>query len=353
MIDWTASMQQTFDFYLVDPGTWKNVEKIDTITSASITYDTDSDTLGSASFSTTEVRDECYIRPYLVCKQNGFTYSFPLGTFLAQTPSYRFNGRVTDISIDAYTPLLELKDGKPPHGYGLTRGANVMNMAAKLIRENTRVPVVPVTSNKVLGGDFISDFDKDSWLSFITDLVATAGYSIGLDELGRIIFVPYRQITALQPVWTFDDGNSSILHPEITVNRDLYSIPNVVEVLYSDDHSYCYSRAVNKSKKSDVSTVNRGREIVYRESNPEGLDKPLQEELDIYAKRKLYDLSSLECSISFSHGYCGVRVGDCVRLNYERAGLVNVNAKIISQSIECRPGCKVSATAVYTKNFMD
>ena len=352
-IDWTASMQQTFEFYLVDPNTWEKVRRVDTIISGSITNDLDNETLGSASFTTSEVLDECYIRPYLVCTQNKITKSFPLGTFLVQTPSTKFDGRITNITLDAYTPLLELKDGKPPYGYGLSSGFNVMETARNIIREHCRVPVIKTDSDKVLGSDFISDFDNDTWLIFVSDLINTAGYSLGLDELGRVIFVPYKQITALQPVWTFDDGNSSILLPEITVSRDLYSIPNVVEVLYSDEHGYCYSRAVNDKSTSDVSTVRRGREIIHRVSNPEGMDKPTQEELDIYAQRMLYDMSSLECSISFSHGYCGVRVGDCVMLNYERAGLRNVKAKIVSQSIECRPGCKVSATAVYTKNFMD
>lgn len=352
MIDWTASMQQTFEFYLVDPATWKNIAPIDTIISGRISYDLDNETLGSANFKSSEVLDECYIRPYLVCTQNGKKESFPLGTFLAQTPSMGFNGRLSDISIDAYTPLLELKDSKPPYGYGLSSGFNVLDIAARLIQENTRIPVVASEGTKELSGDFLSDFDNDSWLTFLTDLVAVANYYIRLDELGQIIFVPYKQLTSLQPIWTFDDGNSSILYPDVTVSRDLYSIPNVVEVLYSNEHSYRFSRVENKDPASDVSTKTRGREIVHRVSNPEGLDNPTQEELDIYAKNLLKELSTIECKVSFSHGYCGVRVGDCVLLNYERAGLKNVKAKVTSQSIECRPGCKVSATAVYTKNYM-
>lgn len=352
MIDWTSSMQQTFTYYIVDPGTWKETRQIDSIIESSVTYDLDSDTLGNASFKSSEVFDECYIRIYLVCTQNGKTESFPLGTYLVQTPSTSFDGRMTNISMDAYTPLLELKDTKPPYGYGLTNGMNVMAMAARIVQENTRIPVIETSSTKVLSGDFISDFDNDTWLDFVNDLVAVANYQIGLDELGRIIFNPYKELTSLQPKWTFDDGNSSILLPEVTINRDLYSIPNVVEVLYSDESGYVFSRAVNNQSNSDVSVKTRGREIVHRESNPEGLDNPTQQELDIYAKNLLKELSTLECSISFSHGYCGIHVGDCVLLNYERAGLINVKAKVTSQSIDCRPGCKVTATAVYTKNYM-
>ena len=36
MIDWTASMQQTFEYYTVDPGTWKDVRKLTTVRSCTI-----------------------------------------------------------------------------------------------------------------------------------------------------------------------------------------------------------------------------------------------------------------------------------------------------------------------------
>ena len=29
MPDWTKTMQQTFEYYVVDPGTWKEMKKID------------------------------------------------------------------------------------------------------------------------------------------------------------------------------------------------------------------------------------------------------------------------------------------------------------------------------------
>ena len=35
-------------------------------------------------------------------------------------------------------------------------------------------------------------------------------------------------------------------------------------------------------------------------------------------------------------------------LNYQRAGLKYVKAKVISQSISCETGCPVEETAIYT-----
>ena len=67
-----------------------------------------------------------------------------------------------------------------------------------------------------------------------------------------------------------------------------------------------------------------------------------------YAERLLEELSSIEYTVTYTHGYCPVRVGDCVRLNYTRAGLKNIKAKVISQSIECTPDCPVTEKAIFT-----
>jgi hypothetical protein len=134
----------------------------------------------------------------------------------------------------------------------------------------------------------------------------------------------------------------------MTNTRDLYGIPNVVEVVYSGDSGYVFSRIVNDDPNSPISTVNRGREIVYRDTNPNLAGEPTQEMLDDYATQLLRNLSCLEHKITYSHGYCPVRVGDCVTLNYEKAGMRNVRAKVISQTIKCTTGCPVQETAVYT-----
>ena len=81
MIDWTSSMQQTFEYYKVDPGTWRDVSIINNVKSCTISRDSDTDTLGSASIEIDEPIGECYIRVYLIAIQNGVRYKYPLGTF--------------------------------------------------------------------------------------------------------------------------------------------------------------------------------------------------------------------------------------------------------------------------------
>ena len=71
MPDWTKSMQQTFEYYIVDPTSWKDSEKLDNILSSTITRDSEVDTLGSATIDITNMIGECYIRIYLITIQNG------------------------------------------------------------------------------------------------------------------------------------------------------------------------------------------------------------------------------------------------------------------------------------------
>ena len=66
MPDWSSSMQQTFEYYTVDPDTWQNVKLIDKVKSCTINRDSEAETLGSATIDITETLGECYIRVYLV-----------------------------------------------------------------------------------------------------------------------------------------------------------------------------------------------------------------------------------------------------------------------------------------------
>lgn len=347
MADWLSSMQQTFEYYTVNPNTWKDEKRVDNVKSCAIQRDSNTETLGSATIGITDSVGECYIRVYLITIQNGVKEKHPLGTFLVQTPSSSFNGKVKNVSMDAYTPLLELKENPPPIGYSLLKGENIMDVAYRLTRENARAPVVNTVCDTTLYNDFVAS-TNDTWLTFLADLIANAKYIFSLDELGRILFSPKQDTASLQPVWTYDDNNSSILYPDISMDHDLYNIPNVVEVVYSNGNECYYSRAVNDDSNSPISTVNRGREIKRRITDPDLIGDPTERQIDEYANQMLRELSTLEYTITYSHGYCPVRIGDCVRLNYSRAGLTNIKAKVISQSIKCEPGCPVTEKAVFT-----
>lgn len=350
MPDWTKSMTRTYEYYIVDPGTWKDVKRIQNVKSCTISRDLETETLGSATFNIAESIDECYIRTYLVTVQNGIQEKIPLGTHMVQTPSSNFSGKTKEVSMDGYTSLIELKENPPPLGYSILKDTNIMDQAYILTRERARAPVVKTTADNKLFYDFVAD-PNDTWLSFNSALINNAKYYYDLDELGRILFAPKQNLASLQPVWTYNDDNSSILYPEVTLKHDLYNIPNVVEVIYSNGRDSYYSKVVNDDPNSPTSTVSRGREIMRRITDPDLIGDPTGAQIDEYARQTLEELSSVEYTITYTHGYCPTRVGDCVRLNYNRAGLTDIKAKVISQSIKCTPDCPVTEKAVFTKKL--
>ena len=351
MPDWTQSMQQSFEYYTVEPTTLADLKRLDNVKKASFSRNSDSETLGSATIDVTNSFGESYIRGYLKTIQNGVTEKFPLGTVLSQTPSSSFNGKVMDVSMDCYTPLIELKEKPMPLGYTVRKGTVIMDAAYMLVRENCRVPVnKPEGISMTLQSDFVAD-TNDTVLSFVIELIANAKYELGLGERGEILFLPKQDLESLQPVWTFDDSNSSILLPEITVNHDLYGIPNVVEVVYSYGGDCKQAIAVKDDRNSPTSTISRGRKIPHRDTDPSLRGYVTQEQIQAYAEQLLRELSTLEYTVSYTHAYCPVRIGDCVRLNYTRAGITGIKAKVISQNIKAEAGCQVSEKAVFTSKL--
>ena len=351
MPDWTRSMRQTYEYYEVDPGTWRDKVKIENVTSSSIERNSEDETLGSATIECVDDLTDKYIRQYLVTVQDGIKERFPLGTHLYQSPSTSFDGKIKKASQTGYTSLIELKDDVPPIGYSVFKDQNIMALVSAKTAEVARAPVIPATATDDISFDFVSE-TGDTWLTFLTDLLAVLNYTFREEPTGEIGFSPKQELIKMAPIWEFNDDNSSILYPDISIDRDLYGVPNVVQVVYSPSNGESmYAEAVNDDPSSITSTVRRGRRIVYRETDPSIADGANETQLKEYAERLLSQKSEIEYSIKFSHGYCPVRLGDCVRLNYTRAGLNGVNAKIKAQSIKCEPGCKVEETAVFTKKL--
>ena len=72
-----------------------------------------------------------------------------------------------------------------------------------------------------------------------------------------------------------------------------------------------------------------------------------------FAYQQLEEASSLQYSISYKHGYCGVNIGDCVRINYPQAGIINEKAYVVTQKIDCKTGCEVEEKALFTKKLFE
>ena len=171
MIDWSRQMSQDFEHWVVNPNTWTDSRKLDYVNSCSIKYDASAETIGTATFTSYERLSECYVRVYLIAKQNGIEYKIPLGTNLVQTPSVKYDGFVKSMNINAYSPLVELKSNSPSIGYSIMKDTNVATMFNSAYSSNCRALLTDVyTSDKKVFSNFVAE-DDDSWLSFLNSLL--------------------------------------------------------------------------------------------------------------------------------------------------------------------------------------
>ena len=219
MPDWTKTMDQTFEYYIVDPETWRDKGKLDNVKSCSITRDSTVETLGSATIDLLNIDGECYVREYLVTIQNGITERFPLGTHLLQTPSSKFDGKVTSVSVDAYTPLIELKESPPPLGYSILKGENIMQNAKLILREKMRAPIVGTECETDLFDDFVQVLSQVDALIMLDVYAAGETPIVGADS--KALCRSIRNLGKVDPILVSDTEQLGDVLDQIIQDGDL------------------------------------------------------------------------------------------------------------------------------------
>ena len=230
---------------------------------------------------------------------------------------------------------------------------NIYNKITGIIEENSRCDYIlneDMFEVDQRFDDFVAN-PSDNWLKFLNDLISKYSKKILLDETSKIYLDNYKIPEETATVWEYRDDEKSILDPNISISNDITNIPNVVEIIYSNNGIFKTSVIENNDDNSPVSIKNRGRKIVERVINPDIEYNPSQERLDELAKNKLKELSSIRGEITYNHGYCPVRIGDCVRIIIHKLGLEAFNAIVVNQDIECKTGCSVSEKAIFNLNL--
>jgi hypothetical protein len=371
MIDWTKSMSQTYEFYIVNPYTGMDKQRLYNVTGASVTRDLQSDTQVSGSIEYDGELGEVYVRVYLVAEQGDEHEKIPLITMLCQTPSTSFNGKYKKTSITGYSPLIELQNCYPPFGYTIPKYINEASYKKEwaldkkipeLCSEHMRMTVLSI-------GEDLSSVNKEkltqpmaidpqqSWFEVITSLINLTDYMFKVTPSGIIYFDKKPKINKMAVTWTYDTENSSILSSDVTIDRDIYNVPNVIEVIATSTTGNVITKVVENNDINSITSIpSRDRKVVKRIVNPNDLGNisPSNESvITTYANNLLEKENELSYKISYKHGYCPVNIGDCVRINYPDAGIDNVKALVISQKIDCKTGCEVEETAIFTMKLYE
>ncbi|MFR3876790.1 MAG: hypothetical protein ACLTYW_00045 [Collinsella sp.] len=199
----------------------------------------------------------------------------------------------------------------------------------------------------VLPRDVVYDPD-DSWLKIANDLLAMAGFASAYpDAYGVIQMVPHVEPQARKPVRTFNDGEDSIMLPEVSRSDNADDIPNAVYLTYETEEESLWSECRNTDPNSRASIPYRGYEVPLVDQVTELTGATKEERLKALkakAKTKLVDNSSSIEYVEWGHPWVPLLPNDAVGIDYLTAGL-NWRGAITEQEIEVGGHCAVTGKA--------
>ena len=343
MIDWKRSMQQRFRYYEVDLRTWRDVREISCVSSCEVTRDIEADTIESATLTLVGGSiGETVVRAYMECRQGGPWERFGIGTWMCQTPKRTWRRGVGELEVRAYSPLLAVSDDKPPVLHTVRKGADPALQAVNAL-SNGIAPVHPCSSSATLDEDHSCE-PGENWLELASEMATAAQMKVMVDEKGMPFLEVDRDASSLASSWTYEDGKDSILLGGIDDQCDWYGLPNVVEVVAETDDMTYVGTATNNDQLSALSIASRGRRVVERHTDLE-FSTVSQAAVDRAAQKKLSEAGSVERRLTYEHGYCPVKLGDCVRLISKRHG-IDTKCKVVKQTLSLSTGCRVTEEAV-------
>lgn len=340
MLDVSRELDERFELMAVDPVTWLETGSVSNVKSCTVTRDSESNTIESESLEVYGDLPEGYYRAYWVTVQDGVESREPVATFMAMCPTVKHDGKTEQRTINGYSPLMEADRSGPHAGWFVPEGYDIAQSAADAVRDHSRAQVDEPAQSRALEEAYVSD-GTESWLEFAVNLLAKASMHFEVDPWGKVCCAP-DYLGVPSTVHTYSETNSTVLLSGGLENTaDWYDVPNVVRVVWSSGDKTKTAEAVNNDKNSPVSTVNRGYEVLQRESNPNELpDTPVQADLDLMAATLLEKASSVSREIRFEHPYDGGGLHDGTMIDFPSIG-VRGPATVKWQAIKMETGCTV------------
>lgn len=332
-MNWAKGFTATYYAYIIDAKTWRETSLLQ-ITEGSISRD-NSGLRDSADVTCINYDDrEQYIRIYLDVQQGGASAHVPIFTGLTSSPSRDIDGILESSSIECYSVLKPAEDVLLDRGYYVPAEIDGGLIIQQLLSV-TPAPVEVVGEAPTLREAIIAE-DGENHLSMVDKVLDALNWQMRVQGDGTI------QILAppTEAVTTFDQLDTDVIEPTLTITRDWYQCPNVLRAISGDLSAVARDDSID----SPLSTVNRGREV-WEEDTDVSLNS--EESIAEYAQRKLKELQRVETQVTYNRRYDpGVLVNDLVRLNYPKQGLQGVY-RITSQKITLGYGCTTEEEVEY------
>lgn len=254
----------------------------------------------------------------------GETAEHPIATMRMSCSEPTYMGDSVSGEAKLYGLLQVLSDKDYGRCFTVPKGTNTVSFAKELC-EGLGLKVNATPSNYVLSTDHTFGADDALYLTIVNWLLDVANYaSVYTDAYGVLQMHPYIEPTEREPRFVFEDGERSIMSPEVGFTNDLEDTPNVVRLVFENDDVSLWAVASNVDPSSRASLVSRGAEKTLRESVTElsgSTTAQMLTNLKNMALKKLLDNSSEIEYVNLTHPWIPLVPNDSVGIVYGEAGL--------------------------------
>lgn len=331
-MDWSKGYSASYHATVVDRDSWRDISRIE-LTDGSIQH-TDSGLRESANLTFVNYTNigEPLIRIWLDAQQGNDSSHIPLFTGYAISPTRNIDGRLVSTPVQCYSVLKPAQDVLLPRGWYAPKDINGVEVIKNLLRV-TKAPIGPLdaeTNSPKLLQAIIAE-SNESNLTMVDKILDAINYRMRILGDGSIQIVPPAEDISD----TFDSQNNDILEQSLSISYDWYAVPNVFRAIVDDISAV----ARDDDPNSPFSTVNRGREVWYEETNCYLNDN---ESVSAYAVRRLGNLQRVSTFIQYDRRFKpDILLSDLVRINYPSVGITG-RFYITSQTISLGPNAKTS-----------
>ena len=328
-MDWSKGYTATFYASFVDPVTWRDIERFEIVG-------------GSISHSDSDLRESCdldcinydqsqerWVRVWMDTKQEGSSAHVALFTGLATSPDREIDGTLVSTPVELYSVLKPAADVYVQRGYYAPIGVRGADIVLQLL-DVIPAPIEAEEYSPRLQSAIISE-DGETRLTMALKILEAINWRLVISGAGEIRILP----KSTEPVAVFGSLENDMLEPQVSINYDWFSCPNVFRAIAEGISAV----ARDEDPDSPLSIPARGREIWMEESDCELM---AGETIAEYAQRRLKEEQAINTTMSYDRRFHPeVNIGDLVEIHYPRQGIEGIY-EVTDQSIEIGIGVKTS-----------
>lgn len=331
-MDWTSGYVASWRLYRMNARTWAEQGEAGRVLTMSVKRSCTEDVplIESADITVDGDFEDGWYKVVMVAEQGG-SERHDVGVYLFET-TYETHGAGKVTGASGYSVLKPADDCLVVMGEYVAKGSKGGEAAAQILRECVAAPVVVEGDDFVLGRHVVFDSGMTK-LAAAWSLLRAGGRAIRLTGSGEIVIEKMPE----EPAIELSRVNAKLLHATVKSDFDSSAVPNRYFAMQGDRLAI----ATNTDPESKVSYPSRGRWVDVLDKAPIPVDG---ENLDLYAQRRLQELSTVTRKVSYSREY-DPRI---VPFSVVRGSLADVgiegDMRVMTQTLVCGAGIYVQET---------